>query len=160
MHVRAPSQAPIAGHITAGRPGQAWVVDVLHMTPSEKGHEAVLVAVDVFSRYCVMMPMFTVESEEASELFKLYVLNGCGGVMDRVITDGGSEFRGEFDKLCQHYDIEHVVSAPGNAASHYSPAEIFLGRKLLSKLDADLQTEIRAEEYDLEAYASQLVRVG
>ena len=38
----------------------------------------------------------------------------------------------------------------------YSPAEIFLGRKLLSKLDADLQTEVRAEEYDLEAYASQL----
>jgi len=206
MHVRAPSQSPIAGHITASRPGQAWVVDVLHMTPSEKGHEAVLVAVDVFSRYCVLMPMFTVESEEASELFKLYVVNGCGGVMDRVITDGGSEFKGEFDKLCQHYDMEHVVSAPGNAASHgmverliatteitlahfvdddmtvwhkvlahaqsvhnrtphpslatsvtkaYSPAEIFLGRKLLSKLDADLQTEVRAEEYDLEAYASQ-----
>ena len=55
MHVRVPSQAPIAGLILANRPGQAWVVDVLHMTPSEKGHKAVLVAVDVFSRFDTLL---------------------------------------------------------------------------------------------------------
>ena len=211
MHRRAPSQPPISGHIPASRPGQAWVVDVLHMTPSEKGHEAVLVAVGVFSRYCILMPMLTIDSEEATELFKLYVLNGSGGAMERVITDGGPEFKGEFEELCRHQNIKHAVSAPGNAASHgmverliatteitlahfidedmsvwhksladaqavhnrtphpalatsltkaYSPAEVFLGRKLLSKLDADLQTEVQAEEYDLDDYVKQLQSIA
>ena len=40
MHGRSPSEAPIAGHITANRPGEAWVVDVLHMLPSDEGHVA------------------------------------------------------------------------------------------------------------------------
>jgi len=177
------------------------------MTPSEKGHEAVLVAVDVFSRFCVLMPMLAVESEEAAELFKLYVLNGCGGAPERVITDGGSEFKGEFQTLLESENIKHFTSAPGNAASHgmverliatteitlahfidedmtiwhkvlayaqsvhnrtphpalarsttkaHSPAEIFLGRKLLSSLDLELSTEVQAEEYSLEAYAQHL----
>ena len=57
MHAPAPAAAPIAGHITASRPGEGWVIDVLHMLPSEQGHVAILVAVDVFSRFCVLVPM-------------------------------------------------------------------------------------------------------
>ena len=37
MHSKAPSEAPIAGHITASRPGEGWVVDVLHMEESSEG---------------------------------------------------------------------------------------------------------------------------
>ena len=65
-HSRAPSEAPLAGHITATRPGQGWVIDVLHMVESEEGHTAILVAVDVFSRYALLMPMYTIDSEEAA----------------------------------------------------------------------------------------------
>ena len=207
MHGRSPSQAPILGHIKATRPGEAWVVDVLHMLPSEQGHVAVLVAVDVFSRYACLMPMFSIESEEAAELFNLYVIGGPGGVPSWVLTDNGSEFQGEFEKVCSFYNIEHKVSAPNHADSHgmverliatteltlahfidedltvwhkflshaqaahnsephpalsqgstkaFTPAEVFLGRKLLAKLDVDLQTDITKEVYGIEQYVKQL----
>jgi len=118
MHGRAPSQAPIVGHITADAPGRAWVMDVLHMLPSAEGHVAVLVAVDVFSRYCVLMPMFSIDSEEATELAKLHVITGPGGVPRWILTDNGAEFKGEFNEFCVAQGIEHRTSAPGHSQSH------------------------------------------
>ena len=118
MHSRAPTEAPLAGHITAARSGQGWVIDVLHMVESAEGHTAVLVAVDVFSRYAILMPMYTIDSEEAAELVKMHVLNGTGGIPDWILTDGGAEFKGEFKALCEHHCIEHRMSAPGHSQSH------------------------------------------
>ena len=118
MHSRAPSQAPIAGHITADRPGQAWVIDVLHMLPSEEGHIAVLVAVDVFSRYCMLIPMYSIDSEETSSLLQSYILDGSGGIPDYILSDNGPEFKAEFDKLCAVNNITHRTSAPNHAQSH------------------------------------------
>jgi transposase InsO family protein len=118
MHGRAPSEAPIAGHIVADKPGEAWVMDVLHMLPSADGHVAVLIAVDVFSRYCVLMPMYSIDSEEAAELAKLHVIGGPGGVPNWILTDNGPEFKGEFIHMCNHYGIQVKKSAPGHSQSH------------------------------------------
>ena len=98
MHGRAPSQAHIVGHITTDAPGQAWVIDVLHnvMLPSAEGHVDVDVDVDVFSRYCVLMPMISIDSGEATELARLHVITGPGGVLRWILTDNGAdrEFKG------------------------------------------------------------------
>ena len=193
MHSKAPSEAPIAGHITADRPGEGWVVDVLHMEESSEGHVGVLVAVDVFSRFAVLMPMYTIDSEEVCELLKLNVLCSTGGVPEWVLSDNGPEFKGEFKELCKHYNIEHKTSAPGHSQSHgmverliatteltlahfidddgdtwhkilahaqlthnsaphpalsvgtnlcYTPAEVYLGRKLRSRLSRVLLTDL------------------
>ena len=118
MHARAPAAAAIAGHITASRPGEAWVIDVLHMLPSAEGHTAVLVAVVVFSRYAIRAPMFSVDSEEATELATLLIINGTGGVPNWILTDNGAEFKGEFKTMCEHYGIELKRSAPEHSQSH------------------------------------------
>ena len=56
------------------------MIDALHMLPSAEGHMAVLVAVDVFSRYAILAPMFSVDSGETSELASQLIVNGTGGM--------------------------------------------------------------------------------
>ena len=76
MHGKAPPQAPIAGHIIANEPGEAWVMDVLHMPQSKQGYQHVFVAVDVFSRYIVLANMKENNSKVAAEI-----------VMDRALLE-------------------------------------------------------------------------
>ena len=38
--------------------------------------------------------------------------------MGVIRRDNGPEFKAEFDELCGHFNAEHRLSAPGNAASH------------------------------------------
>ena len=85
------------------------MIDVLHMLPSDQGHVAILVAVDVFSRFCVLVPMYSVDSEETTELVKLHVVGGPGGIPDWIVTDNGPEFRGEFSQWCSHESIVKYV---------------------------------------------------
>ena len=115
---RAPPAAPIAGHITANEPGEAWVMDVLHMPESENGFEHVFVAVDVFSRYVVLAPMKENKSSEVVNLAELHIIGGPGGIPKWVLTDGGSEFKLHFKDFCKRHHIEHKVSTPRHAASH------------------------------------------
>ena len=210
MQGRAPSVAPIAGHIKAQAPGEAWVVDMLHMTTSENGYTAIMVAVDVFSRYAILIPVKSIESDVTSEQFKLHVLGGPAGIPKWVLTDNGSEFQGEFEELCQHFNIDHKVSAPGHAQSHgmverliatseitiahfidedmkvwdrivayaqmahnskphpalskgivsaYTPAEVFLGRKLVTQQDRDLTPVVDNENSQtVHQYAAEVKR--
>ena len=207
MHSRAPSEAPIAGHITASRPGEGWVADVLHMEESSEGHVGVLVAVDVFSRFAILMPMYTIDSEEVCELLKLHVVGNTGGVPAWILSDNGAEFKGEFKELCTHFGIEHKTSAPGHSQSHgmverliatteltlahfidddgdtwhkilahaqlthnsaphpalsvgtnlcYTPAEVYLGRKLRTRLSRVLLTDFEEEVFDVVGYVEYL----
>ena len=61
-----------------------------------------LVAVDVFSRYAVLMLMYTIDSEEACELLKLSMLGGPGGIPEWTLTDNDPEFKGESKEMCSH----------------------------------------------------------
>ena len=207
MHARAPAASAIAGHIRASRPGEAWVIDVLHMLPSSQGHTAVLVAVDVYSRFALLAPMYSIDSEEATELATLLVVNGTGGVPKWILTDNGPEFKGEFLQMCEHHGIELKRSAPEHSQSHgiverlvatteltlahfidddmdgwhkvlgaaqsahnsaphpalstglttaFTPAEVYLGRKLLSKLDYDLQVDELPQPQELRQYMEEV----
>ena len=167
----------------------------------------VLVAVDVFSRFAVLMPMYTIDSEEVCEVLKLNVLCSTGGVPEWVLSDNGPEFKGEFKELCKHYNIEHKTSAPGHSQSHgmverliatteltlahfidddgdtwhkilahaqlthnsaphpalsvgtnlcYTPAEVYLGRKLRSRLSRVLLPDFEEEVFDVGRYIDHL----
>ena len=59
-----------------------------------------------------------IDSEEVKQLAELYVINGPGGVPKWILTDGGSEFKAEFNHMCDKYHIEHRTSAPGHSQSH------------------------------------------
>ena len=79
---------------------------------------AVLVAVDVFSRFAILTPMYSVDSMEATELATLLIINGTGGVPKWILTDNGAEFKGEFAVMCEHYGVHLKRSAPEHSQSH------------------------------------------
>ena len=190
----------------ADKPGDAWVVDILHMLPSDEGHIGVLVAVDVFSRFCILVPMKSIDSDTATQLFERHVL-GFSGVPEWSLTDGGSEFQGEWPLILSEYNIGHKLSAPGHSQSHgmverliatteitiahfidkdltswhrllgkvmlahnsephpalsltsthgLTPAEVFLGRKLVTQLDRSLEADFTKEKIDLPRYIEEL----
>ena len=68
QHGRAPAEVPIKGHPTSNTPGERWMLDCLHLNDEQlvKGgptYTALVVAIDVCSRYAVAMPVTNLSSD-------------------------------------------------------------------------------------------------
>ena len=68
------------------------------MLPSADGHTAVLVAVDVLSRYAILAPMFSIDSEETAALATLLIINGTGGSRSGSSQIMGQSLRASFSQ--------------------------------------------------------------
>ena len=208
LHGKMPSRAPIKGHVTATAPGEKWQVDTLHLPTSKRGYSCALVAVDVFSRFVVMMPwQGSPNSWAASAILLERIIGGPGGVPAEVITDGGPEFHDLFEKLCKDVGVKHHRSSAGHSQGHgiveranatlsstiakhlhddpkewdlyvgwaqllhnatphpalsegniacVSPAEVFLGRKLHTQLDRQLDLPVNLSEGDPQEQAAAM----
>ena len=66
------------------------------------GVKYLLVAVDVFSRYLRVQPMKALYAKDVVEAFKKMIEQKKP---ERVWTDKGSEFKGEFKKFCEKKEI-------------------------------------------------------
>ena len=85
----------------AYRINEIWSVDVAYMdkiAQHNNGVKYLLVAVDVLSRYLRVQPMKTLYAKDAVEAFKKMIKQKKP---ERVWTDKGSEFKGEFKKFCE-----------------------------------------------------------
>ena len=118
MHTPKKAKAKMAGHLQATTAGQVWVLDLLHLSESEDGCHLVICMVDVFSRYVVVEKL----SAATSQLVKIHVafqdriMTICAP--HKVITYGGSEFKGEFTTAMRELGVEPHVTTPCHSEGH------------------------------------------
>ena len=85
----------------AYRINEIWSVDVAYMdkvAQHNNGVKYLLVAVDVLSRYLRVQPMKALYAKDAVEAFKKMIKKKQP---EKVWTDKGSEFKGDFKKFCE-----------------------------------------------------------
>ena len=87
------------------RPCEGWSVDLItDMPPSQGGHRYILVAVDCFSKWVELIPLFTKESEEvASALY--HHLFARFGKPKWIRCDAGKEFEGLVTSLSRSLGV-------------------------------------------------------
>ncbi len=71
----------------------------------------VLVMMDHFTKYVVLCALKDKRAATVARKVRKYLL--CQfGVPKRIITDNGTEFKGQFDELCEDVGIQHSMSLP------------------------------------------------
>ena len=84
------------------------------------GVKYLLVAVDVLSRYLRVQPMKTLYAKDAVEAFKKMIKKKQP---EKVWTDKGSEFKGDFKKLCEKKGI-HLYTTESETKSAFAERNI------------------------------------
>ena len=98
----------MSGHLSASKPRIAWSLDCApSIKTSSGGRASILVAVDDFTRYvlCVVLPKL--DSKAIRQAFVERILTVYGRP-ERVRTDGGREFAGEFATLLDTLNIQRI----------------------------------------------------
>ena len=116
LHTPKKSKAKMAGHLQATAAGQVWVLDLLHLTEAEDGCHLAVCMVDVFSRYAVVEKLSAATSTQVKLAFQDRIMTICSP--HKVITDGGSEFKGHFSAAMKELGIEHHVTTPHHSEGH------------------------------------------
>ena len=92
----------------AYRINEIWSVDVAYMdkvAQHNNGVKYLLVAVDVLSRYLRYLPMKALYAKDAVEAFKKMIKKKQP---EKVWTDKGSEFKGDFKKFCEKKEFIYI----------------------------------------------------
>ena len=71
-----------------------------------RGNKFVLVCIEAFSKFAVMIPLPSKEASETHYAFLHHVLARFGAPAE-VVTDGGTEFMGSFDRMLVDAFIDH-----------------------------------------------------
>ena len=99
-----------------------WSLDYAKPTPkaTRSGNQRVLVLIEHYTRFIILVPVTDKEAKTTAEVFTRHVLSIWGSPAE-VLTDQGSEFRGEFDELLEKLHIDHrqtqAYSPQGNGAT-------------------------------------------
>ena len=107
----------------AYRINEIWSVDVAYMDKLAQQNNGVkysLVGVDVLSRYLRVQPMKALYAKDAVEAFKKMIKQKKP---ERVWTDKGSEFSGEFKKFCEKKEI-HLYTTENATKSAFAERNI------------------------------------
>ena len=116
----------------AYRINKIWSVDVAYMdkiAQHNKGFKYLPVAVDVLSRYLRVQPMKALYAKDAVEAFKKMIEQKK---LERVWTDKGSEFKGEFKKFCEKKEI-HLYTTENETESAFAERNIRSLKNIIHK---------------------------
>ena len=116
MHAQKKPKARMEGHLQATRAGQMWVMDILRLEETEEGDHFLFCAIDVFSRYAVVVKLKNANSEETARAYNDNVLAICKP--ETCITDGGSEFKKVFHEVVEATGAEHRATVPNHSEGH------------------------------------------
>ena len=103
----------------AYRINEIWSVDVAYMdkvAQHNNGVKYLLVAVDVLSRYLRVQPMKALYAKDAVEAFKKMIKKKQP---EKVWTNKGSEFKGEFKMFCEKKGI-HLYTTKNETKSAFA----------------------------------------
>ena len=97
-------------------------IDHLNL-PTSDGYRYVLIAIDAFSLYCILMPCKTTSAEETARLLydNVFMVYGCKS----ILSDRGSCFMSKLlGELCRLLGINRIRTSPGHPQTN-SRAEKF-----------------------------------
>ena len=100
------------GFITASEKGDVWQIDIAdnsHRSASaNNGYKYFYVIVDVFTREVAAVPA-RVKTPQMSVEALVVAERRLGGFPKIVETDGGGEFKSNFEDFCRTRDIHHIT---------------------------------------------------
>lgn len=106
-------------HVQASEPGQLVCLDTFYIGKLKGvGKVWQITACDAASSYGWARIIPACDSREAARFLREVVAPECaraGWKLRRVLTDGGSEFKGEFDRACRELKIVHTRTKPRHA---------------------------------------------
>ena len=110
--------APIQEYPTPARPFETVAIDLLQLPCSKQGSVYVLVCVDHFSRYTVLIPLPNKSAASVAHAFVSHFI--CPYTTPSVLlSDNGSEFKNEvLQKICQNFHIKQTFITAYHPASN------------------------------------------
>ena len=100
------------GTIESKGPWDTLCVDIVGPLPADRRHEFVIVFVDCFSRYTVLVPASNHTADTVSEVLLRHVVPYFG-TPRRLLSDRGREFVGEvWGKLTHSLGIQRLLTSP------------------------------------------------
>jgi transposase InsO family protein len=106
-------------HVQADRPGDLVCIDTFYIGKLKGvGKLWQLTACDAASSYAMAKVVSTNNATEAATFLRDVVaaeLEGAGWKLWRVLTDGGSEFKAQFDQACRELSVKHTRTKPRHA---------------------------------------------
>ena len=109
--------------VVAHRINEIWSIGVAYMDKIAKHNNGVkylLVAVDVLSRYLRVQPLKTMYAKDCVEAFKKMIKTKQP---EKVWTDNGTEFKGEFKTFCENKKI-HLYTTENETKSAFAERNI------------------------------------
>jgi transposase InsO family protein len=106
-------------HVEAEIPGELICIDTFFIGKLKGvGKLWQMTACDAASSYALARVVAVCNAQQAASFLKEVVaveLAEAGWRLQRVLTDGGSEFKGEFDQACRELNIRHTRTRPRHA---------------------------------------------
>ncbi len=106
-------------HVQAEEPGELVCIYTFYIGKLKGvGPLWQITACDAASSYALAQVVPVCNAEQAGTFLRHVVattLTEAGWRLQRVLTDGGSEFRGEFDKVCNELNVRHTRTRPRHA---------------------------------------------
>ena len=106
-------------HVQAEKPGELVCIDTFYIGNLKGvGRLWQLTACDAASSYAMAKVVPANNATEAAAFLRDIVaveLKGAGWKLWRVLTDGGSEFKGQFDEACRQLNVRHTRTKPRHA---------------------------------------------
>lgn len=108
-----------ARHVQAEKPGELVCIDTFYIGNLKGvGKMWQLTACDAASSYAIAKVVPANNATEAALFLRDVVaveLKEAGWKLWRVLTDGGSEFKGAFDEMCRELNLRHTRTKPRHA---------------------------------------------
>ena len=108
-----------ARHVQAEKPGELVCIDTFYIGNLKGvGKLWQLTACDAASSYAMAKVVPVSNAAEAATFLRDVVVpevEKAGWRLWRVLTDGGSEFKGEFDEMCRQLNVRHTRTKPRHA---------------------------------------------
>ena len=106
-------------HVQAEKPGELVCVDTFYIGNLKGvGKMWQLTACDAASSYAMAKVVAASNAQEAASFLKNVVaaeVEKAGWRLSRVLTDGGSEFKAQFDQACRELNVRHTRTKPRHA---------------------------------------------
>ena len=106
-------------HVEAEEPGELVCIDTFYIGKLKGvGKLWQITACDAASSYAIAKVVPACSAAEAAAFLQHVVvttLAEAGWRLQRVLTDGGSEFKGEFDVVCRELNVRHTRTKPRHA---------------------------------------------
>ena len=87
------------------------------LRPTKQGYEYVVIIVEHFSKWIELVPVVALDAASTAAAFQERVLARYGAPVE-VVSDNGSEYRGEFAALLKQQGIDQVMIPAGHPSSN------------------------------------------